>query len=111
MGDAAASESERGAEARAGPPVLILALAALCVVTAAALITQDDMTAHVLGYVVASVLAIVLVGIFRRFDLSRRRAPGYHPRPGVGRVATVVLLAGFVVAGFHVWSIATELAS
>jgi hypothetical protein len=65
----------------------------------------------VLGYVVASILAILLVGMFRRFDLSRRRAPGYRPRPSVGRLATVVLLAGFVVAGFHVWSIATELAS
>jgi hypothetical protein len=111
MSDVASASESQPAEARSGPPVMILALAALCVATAAALVPQDEMVAHVLGYVVASVLAIVLVGIFRRFDLSRRRAPGYHPRPGVGRLATVVLLAGFVVAGFHVWSIATEWAS
>ena len=110
MSDAGASESNVG-EARTGPPVLILALAALCVATSGVLITQDAMTAHVLGYVVASILAILLVGMFRRFDLSRRREPGYRPQPNVGRLATVVLLAGFVVAGFHVWSIATELAS
>jgi hypothetical protein len=111
MSDARASNPAVAADDRTGPPLLFLVLAALCVATGAGLVGQDELGAHVLGYLTASVLAIVLVGLFRRFDLSRRLAPGYRARRGVGRIVTVVMLAAFVVAGVHVWAIATELAS
>jgi len=111
MSDVHASKSTGAAEVRNGPPVLFLLLAGLCVVTGAALVPIDDFGAHVLGYVTASVLAIVLVGLFRRFDLTRRLAPGYRTRAGVGRLVTVLLLAAFAVAAVHVWAIATELTS
>ncbi|HMJ75800.1 MAG TPA: hypothetical protein VK507_07500 [Iamia sp.] len=111
MSDARASKPTGAADVRNGPPVLVLVLAGLCVVTSAALVPLDDLGTHVLGYVAASVLAIVLVGLFRRFDLTRRLAPGYRARPGVGRLVTVLLLAAFAVAAVHVWAIATELAS
>lgn len=111
MSDARASNPAGAADDRTGPPVLFLALAALCVVTGAALVPMDELSFHVVGYLTSSVLAIVLVGLFRRFDLSRRLVPGYRARRGLGRLVTVVLLAAFVVASFHVWSIATEQAS
>ena len=111
MSDAHASEPDGAVDVRNGPPVLFLLTAALCVVAGAALAPLDDFGAHVLGYVAASVLAIVLVGLFRRVDLTRRLAPGYHARAGVGRIVTVLLLAAFAVAAVHVWAIATELAS
>ncbi|HEX7131061.1 MAG TPA: hypothetical protein VF228_00715 [Iamia sp.] len=111
MSDARASKPVLAAGDRTGPPLLILGLAALCVGTGAALVGQEELSAHVLGYLTASVLAIVLVGLFRRFDLSRRLTPGYRARRGVGRVATALLLVAFVVSGIHVWAIATELAS
>ncbi len=113
MASAAARASKQAVttDERTGPPVLFLVLAGLCVATGVGLLGQDDQGAHVLGYVTASVLSIVLIGLFRRFDLSRRLTPGYVPRPGMGRVVSILLIAGFAVAGVHVWAIATELAS
>lgn len=111
MSDARASKPALAADDRTGPPLLFLVLVALCVAVGAGLLVVDDQTAHVLGYLTASVLTIVLTGLFRRFDLSRRLTPGYRPRPGVGRIVTLLLLVGFVVSGVHVWAIATELAS
>jgi hypothetical protein len=109
-----ASKAAVGADERTGPPVLFLVLAGLCVATGVTLLVQGDQAdqgVHVLGYLSSSVLAIVQIGLFRRFDLSRRLTPGYVPRPGMGRAVTVLLLAGFAVAGLHVWALATELAS
>jgi len=111
MGDAGASKPAGAAEDRTGPPLVFLVLGALCVATGAALLGQQETAGHVVGYVASSVLVIVLVGLFRRFDLSRRITPGYRPRPGTGRLVTVLLLAAFAVSAVHVWSIATELAS
>lgn len=113
MSDAPASERAVAAADRTGPPFMFLGLAALCVAVGGALIPtpQAELGAHVIGYLTATVLAIVLVGLFRRFDLSRRLTPGYRPRPISGRLIPVLLVVAFAVAAVHVWAIATELAS
>lgn len=112
MTDAAALASDDlGDEAATGPPVIILMLAVVFVIVGAALVPLDDFGIHVTGYVISSVLTILAVGVYRRVDLTRRLSTGYRPRPILRRVVTVVLVGSFVVAGLHVWSIATELAS
>ena len=99
------------ADEETGPPLVLLVAAGLCVVVGAALLVVGSFAANLAGYVVASLVTIVLIGIYRRTDLIRRLSPGYRPRPELRRVVPVVLLAAWVVAGVHVWAIATEVAS
>lgn len=94
-----------------GPPITLLGVAAACVLIGAVLLFAGSFVANIAGYVVASLFTIVLVGIYRRVDLARRLAPGYRPVPRVRRVVPVVLVGAFLVAGVHVWAIATEVAS
>ncbi len=94
-----------------GPPVVLLATAGACVLAGVALLLVGTFAANVAGYLVASLLTIVLVGVYRRVDLIRRLSPSYRPAPRVRRVVPVLLVLAFVVAGFHVWAIATEVAS
>lgn len=109
MSEAAAPSQQE--EATTGPPLIVLFVATVFVVVGLALVPLEGMGVHVLGYVVASVLTILAIGVYRRLDLTRRLSPGYRPRPGVRRAVPVLLVAAFAVAAFHVWSIATELAS
>lgn len=100
-----------GDDAATGPPVAILAVAGACVVAGAALLLTSALPLHVVGYVLASLVTIVSVGIFRRVDLRLRLSRGYRPRPGVSRAIPVLLVGSFLVTAGHVWAIATELAS
>ncbi len=105
-------ESAGLAEAEAtGPPVLLLVAAGACVLVGALLLAVGSFGANVAGYVVASLLTIVLIGVYRRLDLIRRLSAGYRAVPQVRRVVPVLLVGAFVVAGVHVWAIATEVAS
>lgn len=112
MTDAAALSTDDEAEGGAtGPPLIILFLAVVCVIVGAGLVPIDDFGIHVMGYVISSIVTILAIGVFRRVDLGRRLSTQYRPRPALRRVVPVVLIASFVVAGLHVWAIATELAS
>ncbi|WCO65985.1 hypothetical protein PO878_15905 [Iamia majanohamensis] len=110
MTDVAAAPEE-AETAPSGPPLVLLALAGVCVAAGAGLLLVGTFAANVAGYLVASLLTIVLVGVYRRVDLIRRLSPGYRPAPAARRVVPVLLVAAFVVAGVHVWAIATEVAS
>jgi hypothetical protein len=96
--------------ARIGPPVPWLALAAGCVAVSAALLLVPGLGGAVVGYLLASVVAIGAVGLFRRGDLQRRQLPLYLAQPKWARLAVVVLVAALIVTACHTWAIATELA-
>lgn len=98
-------------EATTGPPVLFLLLAAAGLAVAVALSVVGGVGANIGGYVSSSILTVVLVGLYRRVDLTRRLRAGYQARPGVARVIPLLLVAAFALAGVHVWSLATEWAS
>lgn len=94
-----------------GPPVVILAVAAIGILAGIALLLVGSLAANVAGYVLSSVVVILAVGLFRRVDLQRRLSSGYTPSTSAGRLIPLLLVAAFVVTGCHVWAIATELAS
>ncbi len=93
-----------------GPPLSLLVLAGSSIALSAALLLVTGLVTHVLGYVLASVVAIVLVGIFHRTDLQRRHSPLYAPRRAVSRYAGALVAIGLLVSAAHTWSIATVLA-
>ena len=92
------------------PPTSLLVLAGAAIVLSVALLLVPGLPAELAGYLLASLVAISLVGLFRRNDLRRRQSPHYTPQPGLTRWAGALALVGVVVAGVHTWSIATTLA-
>jgi UPF0716 family protein affecting phage T7 exclusion len=92
------------------PPASLLVVAACCVGASAALLALPGLLTHVVGYVLGSVVAIALVGLYRRTDVQRRQHALYLPRASLTRYAGVIAALGVVAAALHTWSIATELA-
>ncbi|HTL87534.1 MAG TPA: hypothetical protein VL856_20285, partial [Acidimicrobiia bacterium] len=93
-----------------GPPVPLLVLAVCSVLLSAALLLLDGLPAHVTGYILGSFVTIVLVGLFHRTDLQRRKQPFYLGRPALSRYAGLIAAVGVILSAFHIWSIATVLA-
>jgi membrane protein implicated in regulation of membrane protease activity len=92
------------------PPLNLLVLGAAAVALSAALLLLSGMAANVVGYLLASVVTISLVGTFHRTDLQRRQSPLYRSRRALGRWAGLIAALGVVVAALHTWAIATALA-
>lgn len=92
------------------PPLNLLVLGVASVALSAALLPVSGMAPDIVGYLLASLVTISLVGLFHRTDLQRRQSPMYVSRGGLGRWAGAVALLGVVVAALHTWSIATALA-
>lgn len=92
------------------PPINLLVLGVASVALSAALLLISSTPAHVVGYLLASVVTISLVGFFHRTDLQRRQSPLYVSNHSLGRWAGVVAALGVAVAAVHTWSIATALA-
>jgi hypothetical protein len=105
-----AVEREPARGAADGPPVPLLVGAIAAVVLSAALLLERGIVVDVVGYLLASVVAISLVGLFHRTDLIRRQQPLYVARGVLTRHAGLVVALGLVVSSLHTWSIATELA-
>ena len=97
--------------ATVGPPVLLLALGFASVLASLPLITAEGIPVHVVGYVAGALIPILIIGLVRRVDLSRRRSPYYVPRSFFPPALVVLAIAAVIAAGLHVWPIATELAS
>ena len=113
MGKGPAKQQARSntSASKVGPPLLLVALGFASVLASMPLIASDGIPSHVIGYVAGALIPILIIGIVRRVDLSRRRSPYYLP-VGLLQPALVVLaVAAVVAAGLHVWPIATELAS
>jgi hypothetical protein len=66
---------------------------------------------HLIGYLIGSVIPVLLIGVFRRSDLDRRRSPYYLPNRYVRPALFLLALLALIVAGLHVWPIATDMAS
>lgn len=109
-GPATGAETE-GPPRPVGPPVGLLAAAAVSVAASLAMFPVTLLPFHVVGYLLASFVTISLVALYRASVQRRRRNPYYSPRPALRRGATLLLVLGTVVAGVHVWVIATHLAS
>ncbi|HRW36273.1 MAG: hypothetical protein KDB04_03595 [Acidimicrobiales bacterium] len=108
---AATAEATATASREVGPPMLIVGLGFASAVASLALVVTDALALHVAGYLVGSVVPILVVGLARRIDLDRRRSPYYQPN-GLFRMGLLALaVAAVVAAALHVWPIATELAS
>lgn len=89
-----------------GSRAWLVATAFGAVLIGAALLPLDGLTAHIVGYLSALVLAITLVALFRRASVARMLLAGI----GVDRQLTVmsvcVLVAGLLVAVAHAYMIA-----
>lgn len=75
------------------------------------LVPLDGIGVHAAGYVTGALIPILVVGFVRRADLARRRSAAYEPSPILPPALVVLAVAAVVVAGLHVWPIATELSS
>lgn len=113
--DAPAAASKQAAPATdtspVGPPLLLVALGYASVLVSLPLIVVDGIPAHVIGYITGVLIPILLIGIVRRVDLSRRRSPYYVARSLLQPALVALAAAALVAAALHVWPIATELAS
>lgn len=94
-----------------GPPLLILALGFASVVVSVPLLSADGIAPHVVGYLTGGLLPILVVGLVRRIDLDRRRNHRYQANSLLAPALVLLLAAAMVMAGLHIWPIATELAS
>ncbi len=94
-----------------GPPLVVLGTAFASVAVSVLLLLVGGTRAHVLGYVVGSVLPLLLIGFFRKADLVRRRDPHYLASRLVPPMLVVLAATALVLAAVHVWPIATDLAS
>lgn len=94
----------------AGPPLLILGLGFLCVVVSLPLVKADGIPPHVVGYLIGSLLPILLVGVVRRLDLERRRNPRYEAKSFVQPALALLMILAMIAALLQIWPIATELA-
>lgn len=97
-------------EAPTGPPWLLLAGAALCVIASAVLIVGSGPAVSLIGYLLAAVAAVSFVGLFRYVD-GRRRGKASYSLSGLPRAASVlILVACWACASAHAWFLATALA-
>lgn len=103
--------SDDGADGVVRPPFLLFGAAAAAALGGLALLPMMQLTMHVLGYLLSSVLCFLLTAGFLQLD-SRRASRGldYRPWEASRRACMAVLVAGFTVACWHSWYIATELA-
>lgn len=103
------SESVNSYEA-VNPPRLLLVLAGGLVVGAVMLAVAGGLAANGAGYGL-TVLAIVVVGIYKRVDKDRSVQPTYAPRPHLRWAVGSATVAALVVAAWLAWLLATGLAS
>ena len=109
--DVTTQQKVRTPAATVGPPLLVLGLAFASILASVALLGVDRTRAHVVGYVVGSVVPLLLLGFFRRVDLDRRRNPRYLISRVVRPALVLIAVAALVLAALHVWPIATDMAS
>jgi hypothetical protein len=92
------------------PPITLLVLAGLAVVASAALAGASDLPAHIVGYVLGSVVCAGLLMAFARIDAARRHALDavYLEVRALRGAWSVVLVLGIAACAWHAWNIASE---
>ena len=95
-------------EETTGPPWLLLAAAAGCVLISAALLLGSGSWINLLGYALAAVVAVTFVGVFRNVD-GRRRGRASYRLSGLPRAISIaILVLCWACAAAHAWFLATE---
>jgi len=84
-------------------------------VLAALLLLLSGKVINVIGYVLATLVASILVGQFRAIDGRRRSRPTYVVPRSAQLIAPVkmamgVLLLGYLIGAVHVWFLADAVA-
>jgi hypothetical protein len=93
------------------PPFPLLMAAVAAAVGGIALLPLMSLRAHVIGYLLSSVVSFLLVASFIQVSHRRASRPVDFRSWRVSRpVCTAVLVVGFGIASWHAWYIAYELA-
>lgn len=109
-------DSSQPGSGRVGPPMVPIVALVVAISAALAMLPIASATAwHVVGYVLAGVVAPVFGILFRHTERTRRRDnPGrFRPSLAKSRIVVFLLVVGTLVAVAHAWSYlaTTELAS
>jgi hypothetical protein len=106
----AAEASPRPALRR--PPGWLLSAAAADLVVSAVMVPLRTEASHLVGWVLASFVAIGLLAAYTRSDVRLEMSePGYVYRPDRARLRTALVAVSFVAAFAHAWLFATLVAS
>jgi hypothetical protein len=103
-----------GASARPlSPPVPLLVFASLALLGSLALLFTGGFAdvAHVIGWLLASIVGVGLLAAFTAQDLKRREQRNYSPQPMASTVRSGLALTALVLCGLHAWTLAWSLAS
>jgi hypothetical protein len=100
-------EADLDIEPEMGPPWALLAIGGACIVASAVLLVWRGQLSGLVGYMLAALLAVLAVAIYRYIDGRRRTFARYRPSQWAGRVAVGLLIAAWIVASGHAWQLAT----
>lgn len=99
-------DSDIGEASEPGTGRALLILASLAVLTSAAMLLVGDVRTHLVGYVLASLVAFTCVALFRRRALDRLLAMGVVTSTKLNSFALGVLFAGLACSVVHAWFVA-----
>jgi hypothetical protein len=90
-----------------GPPLALLEVAAACLVISLVLLLPQGPVAGLVGYVLASLVAVTCVALFRYLDGKRRSSAAYRINSLASRASAGLLAACWLTACAHAWQLAT----
>jgi membrane protein implicated in regulation of membrane protease activity len=95
----------------ARPPGHLVVAGGVAVGVSAVLLALPGVAVNVVGYALATLVALTCVTAFRWLDNRRRQDVSYVPAPRLARVGTLTAVCALIVGSLHIWYLATELAS
>lgn len=107
--DAPAPQEETSATRLLGNPAILL-WAGISLMVSALLLFTGGVLLHVLGYLFACLVPFTLVALFRRNSIQRTALSGVATPAWTRQVGVGIIVAGFILAILHAWSIASGLA-
>ena len=90
-----------------GPPLALLGVAAGSLAVSLVLLLPQGQVARLVGYVLASLVAVTAVALFRYVDGKRRSDAAYRINSFANRVSAGLLAACWLTACAHAWELAT----
>lgn len=107
------SPSGPGDYSPVSPPVPHLVVAAVALVASVGLLLAGPFAdvAHVIGWLLASVVAIGAIAMFTAEDLKRRQLANYAPMPAASNARWALAVLALVLCGAHAWTLAWSLAA
>lgn len=91
-------------------PVWLVWAAVAGLLVSAALVFMQSLPMSIVGYVLAPLAVTALVSVFRYKDVLASRSNTYSRDLNSLRIATIVVVASFLVGIAHAWIIATDIA-